>query len=51
MHGIKKVKILADKLYKFPSKQKKKKQMYTFTGIEIEVGKSIKAKSYKKNKI
>jgi len=26
MHGIKKVKILADKLSKFPSKKKKKKK-------------------------
>jgi len=28
MHGIKKVKILADKLSKFPSKKKKKKKKF-----------------------
>jgi len=47
MHGIKKVKILADKLDKFPSK---KKAIENFYWDRDMAGKSIKAKAYKKNK-
>ena len=55
MHGIKKVKILVDKLDKIPIKKKKKKKKKKinyklFTGIEISLKKSIKVKAYKKKK-
>jgi len=51
MHGIKKVKILAYKLSKFPSKKKKKKKkaILSFYWDRDMAGKSIKAKDYKNN--